>query len=261
MQSICQIPNELLWFTSINYDIEIYVFIILQQADSSTKANVDASEHATNKLDCSQTNTSPMVSDEESRNNTVSQMPENFEEHQAASVNQQHMPPANTDEQHSALQDNIQPITVNDHQSKVPESSEGSNTGMGNSPAVSPSGITTNNEENFDQKSQQGTEKTASDPAKLSASPEAKQEDQGTHHDNGQHQDNENYEFRVTNYKNHFQEYLIKKGLNHQPKGRQNITNDLQLCLSSYTDLDVLDEDNKFICKACTAQKQCMLIQ
>ena len=72
---------------------------------------------------------------------------------------------------------------------------------------------------------------------------------------------NENYGFRVTSYKNHFQEYLIKKGYNHQPKGRQNIVNDLQLCLSSYTDLNGLDDDNKFICKTCTARNQCMLIQ
>ena len=62
---------------------------------------------------------------------------------------------------------------------------------------------------------------------------------------------------KIVTKKNYFQQYLIEKGLNHQPNGVQVKATDLQFCLSMYTDLDVLDEDNKFICKACTAQKQC----
>ena len=95
----------------------------------------------------------------------------------------------------------------------------------------------------------------------LQVPPGTKQEYRGAQYENIENQNIKNYKFRVTNCKNHFQEYLIKKGLNHQPMGEQYETNDLQCCLSSYTDLDVLDEDNKFICKACTAQKQCMLMR
>ena len=238
------------------------MFILLQKADSSTKANADASKPATNELDFSETN--PSSTDERSLRNTVPQVPKNSEEHLAASVNQQHnTPPANTDEQHSALQGNIisivklrtHTITDNDHHSKAPESSEGSDTNMANTPAVSVPGNTATDDVKVDQMPRRGTEEIARDPAKLSAPPETKQEDQGAQYD--ENIENQN----IVNYKNHFQKYLIKKGLNHQPMGGHKETNDLQRCLSSYTDLDVLDEDNKFICKTCTAKKQCMLIQ
>ena len=82
-----------------------------------------------------------------------------------------------------------------------------------------------------------------------------------------QYQDrvNENYEHRrylITHNKDYFQECLIEKRLNYQfkPKMKQVETSDLQFSLSMYTDLDVLDEDNKFICEACTVQNQCMYI-
>ena len=133
---------------------------------------------------------------------------------------------------------------------------------MTNTPAVLVPGNTATDDVKVDQMLRQGTEEIASDPANLSAPPETKQEDQGAQYDEIiENQNIENYKFRVTNYKNHFQEYLLKKGLNYQPMGGHNETNDLQRCLSSYTDLDVLDQDNKFICKACTEKKQCMLIQ
>lgn len=61
----------------------------------------------------------------------------------------------------------------------------------------------------------------------------------------------------ITHDNNSFQEFLIKKGLNHQTKRRWVGKCDLELCLSMYTKLEVLDENNKFICKSCTAQKQC----
>ena len=36
--------------------------------------------------------------------------------------------------------------------------------------------------------------------------------------------------------------------------------NDLEQCLAEYTSLDVLDEDNKFICKKCTEDRKVGLI-
>ena len=69
--------------------------------------------------------------------------------------------------------------------------------------------------------------------------------------------------YLTTHHKDHFQEYLIGKGLNHQLRSLRNQvdTSDLQFCLSMFTDLDVLDEDNKFVCKMCTTQKQCESLQ
>ena len=51
----------------------------------------------------------------------------------------------------------------------------------------------------------------------------------------------------------------MEKGLNHQLKSirSQVDTDDLQYSLSMFTNLDVLDEDNKFVCKMCTEQRQC----
>ena len=67
------------------------------------------------------------------------------------------------------------------------------------------------------------------------------------------------YKDLTTHDKDHFQKHLSIKGLNHHHlKPQQKFSkSSLQLCLSMYTGLDVLDEDNKFICKACTDKKQC----
>ena len=90
------------------------------------------------------------------------------------------------------------------------------------------------------------------------ASQEAEQEDQRA---KSRHARKEKRKKKlITHKKNEFQKYLIKKRLNYQSKGKQEEGTDLQICLSAYTDLDVLDEDNKFICQACTRQNQCMFI-
>ena len=73
------------------------------------------------------------------------------------------------------------------------------------------------------------------------------------------HRNNENFQrhnYLITHDKDHFQEYLSKEGLHHQLKSKriQHDMSDLQLCLSLFTDLDVLDENNKFVCKACTSE-------
>lgn len=58
-----------------------------------------------------------------------------------------------------------------------------------------------------------------------------------------------------------FQEHLKKSGYKHlyrhstQLNAVQNFLTDLEHCLFTFTDLDVLDEDNKFICKSCTERK------
>ena len=74
--------------------------------------------------------------------------------------------------------------------------------------------------------------------------------------------DKEKPNYLTTHDKIHFQKYLNKRGLNFQSTlgKKEAYTSDLQFCLSAYTDLDVLDEDNKFICQACTVQKQCEFI-
>ena len=68
----------------------------------------------------------------------------------------------------------------------------------------------------------------------------------------------QNHSFLITHDKDHFQEYLSEEELHHQleSKRRQHDMSDLQLCLLLFTDVDVLDENNKFVCKACTA-KEC----
>ena len=66
---------------------------------------------------------------------------------------------------------------------------------------------------------------------------------------------------------NAFQEYLKKNSYKHlyrhatQKDTVQRFHTDLEHCLLSFTDLDVLDEDNKFICKSCTERKRrkCLL--
>ena len=192
-----------------------------------------------------------------------------------------------TNKQHSIplMQSGVLNDTANHHHLKKPEGLEGSDTCMTNTPAVTVPGTTAteliiNNSDTqsrpkqvthafsaagmvesallADYVSQQNdknlklTEEISSDPAELSVSQKAKQEHQKAEADIEKH--------FITHNKNKFQEYLIKKGLNHQPKGKRVETSDLQFCLSMYTDLDVLDEDNKFICQACTKQNQCMFI-
>ena len=51
--------------------------------------------------------------------------------------------------------------------------------------------------------------------------------------------------YHITHEKSYFQKYLIEKGLNYQWQfdTKQAGTSGLELCLSMYTDLDVLDEN------------------
>ena len=89
----------------------------------------------------------------------------------------------------------------------------------------------------------------------LVVSQQMKQQDHLTQYKENPAQHN----YLTTHDKNHFQEYLSIKGLNHHHlKSQQKFSESgLQFCLSMYTDLDILDENNKFICKACTDKKQC----
>ena len=234
----------------------------------------------------------------------------------ATNVDQHHTLPSDGDECHSNLQND----------GKETRSSEGSDTGMVNTPVVKVSGTTATERnpdsfanyepvnqasgireslilaEHLDQKNatqkgeqrpQQNTNKKELNTNELSAShdQETSQEDQEAtkyeHTDKEQSQDNEGIapgleklsasqvtnqniqedtkdehtdkerNIKIITKKGYFQQYLIEKGLNHQPNGKLVKETELEFCLSMYTDLDVLDEDNKFICKACTAQKQC----
>ena len=57
---------------------------------------------------------------------------------------------------------------------------------------------------------------------------------------------------------NVFQEHLKKNGYKHlyrHSTQMNTVRTDLEHCLLTFTDLDVLDEDNKFICKSCTEKK------
>ena len=47
------------------------------------------------------------------------------------------------------------------------------------------------------------------------------------------------------------QKYLANKDHKHKP-----LPHDLELSLAEFTDLDELDDDNKFICKICTTKLQ-----
>ena len=96
----------------------------------------------------------------------------------------------------------------------------------------------------------QGNEEVINSSQKPLASQEAKQEDQRAKSRDARKEKREKK--LITHKKNKFQDYLIKKGLNYLSKGKQEEGTDLQICLSAYTDLDVLDKDNKFICQACT---------
>ena len=64
----------------------------------------------------------------------------------------------------------------------------------------------------------------------------------------------------ITEDKDAFQQYLIKNGLNHlaKVKNTHGMDHGLQLSLFLHTDLDVLDEKNKFICQKCSQKKQRM---
>ena len=66
----------------------------------------------------------------------------------------------------------------------------------------------------------------------------------------------------IVSDKNEFQEHLRMNGYQHQYSHSvqmftvQQYSTDLEYCLSAFTDLDVLDEDNKFICKSCSEKQQ-----
>ena len=60
----------------------------------------------------------------------------------------------------------------------------------------------------------------------------------------------------IVHNKNVFQEHLKENGYQYQYNCTTTDHTDLEHCLSAFTDLDVLDEDNKFICKHCTERKQ-----
>ena len=90
-----------------------------------------------------------------------------------------------------------------------------------------------------------------------SAPQQTMQQDHHAWHKCRNNEHSQNHSYLITHDKDHFQEYLSEEGLHHQLKSkrRQHDMNDLQLCLSLFTDLDVLDENNKFVCKACTAEE------
>ena len=94
----------------------------------------------------------------------------------------------------------------------------------------------------------------------LTESQEMKCKDQETQCKDRDKESLEKSGYHITHEKSYFQQYLIEKRLNYQSQidTKWAETSDLENCLSMYTDLDVLDEDNKFICRACTAQKQRM---
>ena len=257
-------------------------YIVLQNDNLNTGTESEIGK----PLYSSQINTSSTVPDKATSTNTESQ---SSNEHssdglEATNVDGQSTQPADTDASFTTDTDHsVPPVelegpndTTNSNQPKEPKSLEGSDTGL---PAITVPATAPNlSSDNTDMKSelnpvsltnvtspggasalpdhqnidksldQQGTEEISSGPAKLSASQKAKQEHQKAEADK--------LKYLITHNKNEFQEYLIKKGLNYQPKGKQVETTDLQFCLSMYTDLDVLDENNMFICQACTKQKQ-----
>ena len=55
----------------------------------------------------------------------------------------------------------------------------------------------------------------------------------------------------ITNDDNTLQKHLAKKDLKHK-----SIEDGLNLSLKEFNDLDILDDDNKFICKICTTKLQ-----
>ena len=68
-----------------------------------------------------------------------------------------------------------------------------------------------------------------------------------------------NANFRsVAKDKDLFQQYLVQKGLNHLTEANTKLIAhyDLQRSLFEHTDFDVLDEENKFICRSCTKNQR-----
>jgi len=211
----------------------------LQKDDSSTKKNISTIESKTvtsAEPISAQINVSSTILDEGTPTNIDSQCP-----------NAQSVPPTtshyevsavNVDEQHSynAQYPNWQSISVpftevgtkpDSHQLKESVSSKGSDMGIVNS------------------------------PAHFSVSQEkTKQGHQEAQYNDKDKVDLKKHHYLITHNKENFQQYLIEKGLNYQSKTKQVEMCDLQFCLSMYTDLDVLDENNKFLCQACQAQKQ-----
>ena len=112
----------------------------------------------------------------------------------------------------------------------------------------------------FQENSLQSTKEIPSTPAKLSKSQGMNWKEQEPQCKDRDKESLEKSNYCITHKKSYFQEYLTEKGLNYQSKlvTKWTETSDLEFCLSMYTDLDVLDEDNKFICQACTEKKQCM---
>ena len=108
-------------------------------------------------------------------------------------------------------------------------------------------------------KNSQGIESTS---AQWAESQETKLKNQEAQYQDRVKENYEQHKYLITHNKDYFQECLIEKRLNYQfkPEMKQAETSDVQFSLSLYTDLDVLDEDNKFICEACTVQNQCMYI-
>ena len=108
--------------------------------------------------------------------------------------------------------------------------------------------------------SKQYINEVPSAPIQLMESQEMKCKDQEIQCKDRDKESLEKSSYHITHEKSYFQQYLIEKGLNYQSQinSKWAETSNLENCLSMFTDLDVLDEDNKFICKACTAKKQCM---
>ena len=110
-------------------------------------------------------------------------------------------------------------------------------------------------------KAQQSTEESSSYSAELSSSQtieEITQQHQGICSKDTHEEELGKHHNAVTKDRDAFQQYLVKKHLNHLTKGskEQTITKQLHFCLFMHTDLDVLDEKNKFICNQCTAKKR-----
>ena len=110
-------------------------------------------------------------------------------------------------------------------------------------------------------KAQQSTEESSAELSTSQSTEDTKQQhQQGICKNNTQEEELGNCHNTVTKDREAFQQYLVQKQLNHLTKEnrKQTIENDLQHCLFMHTDLDVLDENNKFICHKCTARKQRM---
>ena len=268
------------WILSSLYILYTLDYVVLQNDNFNTRTESEIGK----SLYSSQINTSSTVPDKATSTNIESQ---SSNEHssdgsEATNVDGQHTQSADTDASFTTDTDHsVPPVelegpndTTNSNQPKEPKSLEGSDTGF---PAVtvpatapklssdklnpvsqtnvtSPGGASAlPDHQNIDKSlDQQGTFDKSLDQQGTEASQKAKQEHQKAEEDK--------LKYLITHNKNEFQEYLIKKGLNYQRKGKQVETSDLQFCLSMYTDLDVLDENNMFICQACTKQKQCTSI-